>query len=222
MPLPLRSEPQDRAGLSCVVHAQAGPASGGRRPLLAIGSITVAFAPAAIALSLVIGVLLTVPTERFSHTVGIHYLFPFAIGIAGYAFAQAVRLRFRLAPASRAVIRDSVKADAGFLILFVVVMYFHFHIKMWMPLVNPVLFDETYLAIDDRPRPLIEASAALRGWAALLLPEVDGWVSARFPADVRAFALVPRNRAPPACQNPTLASSWSKLARPRPIRFRPI
>lgn len=180
LPLPLRSKPQDRADLSCVERAQAGSASGVRRLLLAIGSITFAFALAAIALSFMIGVPLTVPTERISHAVGVHYLFPFAIGIAGYAFVQAVRLRFRPDPASRTVIRDNVKADAGFLILFVVVMYFHFHIKMWMPLVNPVLFDETYLAIDNWLRPLIEALAALRGWAALLLPEVDGWYQLGF------------------------------------------
>jgi len=59
------------------------------------------------------------------------------------------------------------------LILFVVVMYFHFHIKMWMSVLSPVLYDATYMAIDHRLGWLLGPMESLRAAVAQLVPGID-------------------------------------------------
>lgn len=70
--------------------------------------------------------------------------------------------------------------DYYLLALFIFVIYVHFNIKMWIPVVNPALYDETYFAIDQALRPLIDLFAWLRGLGARVIPAVDIWYQAGF------------------------------------------
>ncbi|QEX15050.1 hypothetical protein FRZ44_03300 [Hypericibacter terrae] len=70
--------------------------------------------------------------------------------------------------------------DYYLLALFIFVIYVHFNIKMWIPVVNPALYDETYFAIDQALRPVIDLFAWLRGLGARVIPAVDIWYQAGF------------------------------------------
>jgi hypothetical protein len=58
---------------------------------------------------------------------------------------------------------------------FVVVMWLHFHVKMWVPLINPARFDETYQRIDAAVQPLIDIFIAVRVFIADHSIAVDLW-----------------------------------------------
>lgn len=44
---------------------------------------------------------------------------------------------------------------------FAVIVYLHCNLKLWAQLINPVLFDDTYLAIDERLRSLVACAFAM-------------------------------------------------------------
>jgi hypothetical protein len=119
---------------------------------------------------------LTLPTERVSPALGIPAIVPVAAAAGFYLLAQLARFRWRPRPGERrADLLRAIGADFGFLGLFLAVTYLHFHIKTWMPLVNPHLYDAAYLAVDERLRPLIDAMARVRAAVATVLPAPDLW-----------------------------------------------
>ncbi|MEZ4331934.1 MAG: phosphatase PAP2 family protein [Myxococcota bacterium] len=78
--------------------------------------------------------------------------------------------------------------DCYLVLLFTLVVYVHFHIKMWVPLLNDRSFDQTFLAIDERFRGVIEPLRWLRSVGARALPVPDIWYEAAFfPTFVLAF-----------------------------------
>jgi hypothetical protein len=134
------------------------------------------FALATLALSLVTGAPLVLPTERVSPALGIPAIVPVLAAAGGYLVAQAVRFLWRPRPGERwADVARAVATDFGFLSLFLAVTYLHFHIKTWMPLVNPHLYDAAYFAADERLRFLIDGLARVRAAVAFLLPAPDLW-----------------------------------------------
>ena len=70
--------------------------------------------------------------------------------------------------------------DYLLLALFIFVIYIHFNIKMWIPVINPRLYDEHYFAIDQLARPLITLFDELRRLLAEILPGADLWYQAAF------------------------------------------
>jgi hypothetical protein len=111
-----------------------------------------------------IGVPLAAPTERVSLVLGINAGVPVLLGFVGYALAQGVGMAMtrRLAFAR---IGRAAAVDATVFAAFVLVMYFHFNLKMWVPLVNPARFDEAYMVTDRWLEPAIALFRALRGLA---------------------------------------------------------
>lgn len=150
-----------------------------RRPLLFLGLATAAHVLAAIALAAAIGAPFTLPTEEMSYALGVHYLVPFAVAIAGYGLAQAVRL-LRAARPSPAVMAREVAGDLYLLGLFLVVVYVHFHVKMWMPLVNPAGWDGALFAVDRALRPAVDLVFRLRAALTPAIPAVDHWYQGGF------------------------------------------
>jgi hypothetical protein len=51
---------------------------------------------------------------------------------------------------------------------------------MWIPVVNPALYDAQYFAVDQALRPLIDLFAWIRAWGARIIPAVDIWYQAAF------------------------------------------
>lgn len=116
-----------------------------------------------------IGVPLAAPTERVSLALGLNAGVPVLLGFLGYALARAVNMavtrRLALAPVGRAA-----AADATVFVSVILTMYFHFNLKMWVPLINPARFDDAYMVSDRWLAPVIDLFRRLRGIA----PE--GWV----------------------------------------------
>jgi hypothetical protein len=141
--------------------------------LIVIGVAVAVFVGTALLLSGYTGVPFTLPTEEESRALKVHYLVPLVVGLAGYG---VLWIASRWLPGSRRR-RGLGLADVGgdlyFLALFVVVMYVHFHVKMWMVVLNPTLYDSAYLAVDRELFWLIQAMAQLRAAVAQLVPGID-------------------------------------------------
>lgn len=138
-----------------------------------VGAAFCAFASIAAALASTFGLTFVVPTENVSRAIGVHYVVPFVIGIGGYAMLQIVSAKRRRSGAPLSERWHSIAADSYFLLLFVGVIYLHFHIKMWMPLINPALHDETFFAIDRHLSWLISIARQARAAVAFVVPNVD-------------------------------------------------
>ncbi|UCH75444.1 MAG: phosphatase PAP2 family protein [Rhodospirillales bacterium] len=111
-----------------------------------------------------IGVPLAAPTERVSLALGLNAGVPILLGFLGYGLARTVNMaatrRLALAPVGRAA-----AVDATVFVTVILVMYFHFNLKMWVPLINPERFDAAYMETDRWLAPVIDLFRALRGLA---------------------------------------------------------
>jgi len=92
---------------------------------------------------------LRLPAADGAAFVGIHYLVPLigVVVVAGFA-----------AFGCRSDVRPLLMA----LFCYAVVLFVHFHLKLWAPLINPHSYDHTYWAIDQRFRPLVDACRSVR------------------------------------------------------------
>lgn len=116
-------------------------------------------------IGLAIGVPLAPPSERVSLALGFNVALPVLLGFTGYTLAQAVNMavtrRLDFGRVGRAA-----AVDATVFVAFGLIVYFHFNLKMWIPLINPLRFDEAYMVADDFLEPVV----ALFHWIRALLP----------------------------------------------------
>lgn len=133
--------------------------------LLFMAAVTLAFAYH-------LGAPFVIPDERIRIYLGVRYAVPVAMAALWFALPLIFRRR-------RGEDVPSLSRDLGwsalFLFIFTIVMWLHFHIKMWVPLINPRRFDEAYQRIDVALSPLIEVFEAVRAAMATILPSVDWW-----------------------------------------------
>lgn len=108
--------------------------------------------------SAAIGLPLSFPNGDRAAFVGVHYLYP----LAGIAVCAAVILGLR---------RELVPATLfAALPAYALVLLCHFNLKLWIPHINPMLWDEFYWQIDQALRPLVEGSFAIRRAIAPVIP----------------------------------------------------
>jgi hypothetical protein len=151
-------------------------------PQAFIATVFVGFAAATLLVARLFGLSFVAPTESVSQAIGVHYLVPFAIGAIGYAIVQLVlKLSGSNLPSIESWPRG-VASDCFYLVLFIFVIYLHFHIKMWMPVINPNLHDIQYLAIDQWFGGLLDIFRIVRGAVASIVPAVDAWYQLGFLA----------------------------------------
>ncbi len=143
--------------------------------VLLIGWAVAGFGFFTLLLSALIGAPLMVPTERVSPALGLPAAVPLGIGLLGYLATQLVAQQWRTEPRPPELLARHLLADIAFLTLFIIVVYFHFHIKMWIPLLNPHMNDAFFFSIDQRTRWLVDGAAAIRVSLARLLPRPDLW-----------------------------------------------
>jgi hypothetical protein len=120
------------------------------------------FTGAMLAIMLLLSVALSLPiilpsTER-AEFLGIHYLYPL-IGI-GFWFGFAVVGQRRDLP------RIFLTAFP----CYALVQWAYFNIKLWVPYINPVSFDQIYWEIDQHLRPLVDMAFDIRRHTAWLVP----------------------------------------------------
>jgi hypothetical protein len=150
----------------------------GLRPpvdVLLIGATVAGFALVTFLLSVVIGAPLMIPTERVSPALGLPAAVPLGVALFGYLASQLVVQQRRAKRRQPEFLTRQLLTDLTFLTLFAAVIYLHFHIKMWIPVVNPHLHDQLYFEIDQKMRWLIDGAAVLRAVLARLLPAPDLW-----------------------------------------------
>jgi mitochondrial fission protein ELM1 len=138
------------------------------------------FLAAAGAISLIGGTHFTVPHSGNIPGLHTNYWVPPIAAALGYLVLQClVKL---VGPAKRSWRQIAAFAVTDYLLLavFILVIYVHFNIKMWVPLINPSLHDSAYYAVDEALRPLLNAMVSVRQAIATVLPAPDIWYQAAF------------------------------------------
>jgi hypothetical protein len=123
--------------------------------------IAISFATAVTLVGWSVGAHLLVPNERLSIALGFSAALPIALGFFCYVVTFAVLALLRRDRQARAPLIRIAGNDLALLLIFVVISYFHFNLKMWLPLINPALFDAEFMATDAYFRWLIDASTRI-------------------------------------------------------------
>jgi hypothetical protein len=135
-------------------------------------AITLLFGLLVGTISLTIGTPLNLPDERVSMVLGINIVVPLSLAITCYLLTQGILILRGQAKRSHREILGDMANDIILVGLYLVANYLHFNLKMWVPLINPALFDAPYMATDEWLRWLVDAftwtSTAIR---ANLVPE---------------------------------------------------
>lgn len=142
-----------------------------------LGATCLGFLLVVVLLSLAIGAPFVLPDERVSPALGVNYGVPFAVAVAGVPAGLVVVC------IAGGIVRDRLRRaaiDIYLLLLFAVVMYGHFHLKMWMPVINPRLFDAAYHATDDHLRFALTIIVGVRDAIVAALPMADGLYQAGY------------------------------------------
>jgi hypothetical protein len=153
---------------SIAVVAKAGLTWVADRPAhIKLGTaITLLFGLMVAAISLIIGTSFSVPNERVSMVLGIKVVIPIGWAMATYLLVQGYQVLRNRAHWSGREIAVNLADDMILIVLFVGANYLHFNLKGWVPLINPALFDDAYMASDQWLQPLVDAftwaSAAIR------------------------------------------------------------
>ena len=146
------------------------------------------FLLAAIGISEATGAPFVFPTEKASPATGTHFMLPIVITAAVYLVVHAMVRLLQRGRAPIGTFIGNAAYDLFMLALFVFVMTVHFHLKMWMPIVHPHLYDAAYMQVDEDFRVIVELFTTLRNAVARLLPGTDDlYEGAFFGAFVLSF-----------------------------------
>lgn len=180
----LHQEKSDR--VSSAPMAMFAPRSAGATlPLSGVSIIvliTFAFVGIALLISVVEGIPFTAP--QGGNIPGLHtnYWVPPIIAAIGYLLLQFLVELFNAEKRSLREIGRHAVDDYLLLGLFVLIIYVHFNMKMWIPVINPRLYDQEFYAIDQAARPIVDFFMYIRTEVALLLPRADLWYMVAFIA----------------------------------------
>ena len=120
-------------------------------------AITLLFGLLVAAISQIIGTPLNLPDERVSLVLGINIVGPLGLAITCYLVTQGILILRGKSKRSHQQILGDMANDLILIGLYVAANYLHFNLKMWVPLINPALFDAAYMASDESLRPLVDA-----------------------------------------------------------------
>jgi hypothetical protein len=149
--------------------------------MLAVTLVALGFFATAFTIGTLYGISFTLPRPSKIPGLDANYWTPPIIAAVAYLVIQLIARQFSPKSArSWAVFGRRLFDDYYLLALFIFVIYVHFNIKMWVPVVNPALYDDTYFAIDQALRPFIDLFAWLRGLGARVIPATDIWYQAGF------------------------------------------
>lgn len=149
--------------------------------MLAVTLTVIGFFAIALVIARIWGIDFTFPRPGKIPGLDANYWAPPGIAAIAYLVIQlAGRQLIRRNRPSWAAFGRRLFDDYYLLALFIFVIYVHFNIKMWIPVVNPALYDAQYFAVDQALRPLIDLFAWIRAWGARIIPAVDIWYQAAF------------------------------------------
>jgi hypothetical protein len=146
-----------------------------RPNLLFLYAAVLGFGVIAALLALVSGAPFVIPSGGVSPALGVPAALPLEIGVLGWLGGQFISWKFGGAARDGSQLLQRITTDMTYIMLFVVVIYFHFHIKMWMPLLNSRMYDGSYFRIDLDLWPVMEGLGRARAALASVLPAPDLW-----------------------------------------------
>jgi len=111
-----------------------------------------------VGLSLTFSLPILIPSGERAAFVGVHYLYPL-VGVAIWGIIALVGQRTNLA-------RTFFVA----LPCYALVQWMHFNIKLWVPHINPLYYDDFYLKVDSAFRPVIQFMFVLSQRLDFLIP----------------------------------------------------
>mgnify|MGYP003940068425 FL=1 len=150
------------------------------RDVLVLIVCAVSFVAFAVICSFVTGAPFVLPQGE-SPVLGAEATAPIVITVGVYLVAGLIA-RLRSGPncgAERGGL-SRMTVDLFLLCALAVVLYIHFHLKMWVPLLNDRSFDTTFFAIDEQFRFVIDGMRSVRAAFAKILPGVDSWYDISF------------------------------------------
>lgn len=124
--------------------------------------------------SLAHGVSLPLPLERISPALGYNPVLPLLVAVAGYLGGRIWQF-IRVDPIGQAALLQRLQIDLAYLALFVVATYFHFVLKLQIPMLRRASYDELLFSLDLRLVTVIAWLSALRTQIAQVLPYPDAW-----------------------------------------------
>ena len=126
------------------------------------------------ALAVALETSFVIPDGRISYYLGFRYAVPVVFATIYFSLPFLVYwLSGGVAPLTEMWLE--LGRNGIYLGTFVVIMWLHFHVKMWVPLINPTRFDEMYQRVDIAVRPLIDVFIAVRIFIADHSVAVDLW-----------------------------------------------
>ena len=142
-----------------------------RYPELIIAAVMLAITGG---LAVHLGTSFVIPDGRISYYLGFRYAIPLVFATVYFSLPF---LAYWLSGGTEPLtdMWRELGRNVIYLGTFVTVMWLHFHIKMWVPLINPARFDEAYQRMDLAVQPLIDVLIAVRGWIADHSIAVDQW-----------------------------------------------
>ena len=113
-------------------------------------NLAIAFLAFTVATGLWLGLPFSLPNGDRAASVGVNYLYPL-IAIAIWAAIMVIQ-------------RDRRVSSTFFIALpaYALVLLCHFNLKLWIPHINPALWDDAYWASDEAIRPIVEGVKSLR------------------------------------------------------------
>jgi mitochondrial fission protein ELM1 len=131
------------------------------------------FLGVAVAIARAHGIPFVLPTEERSPALGFSGAVPITVAALGYAVTLLLT-RKRARGDRRRLVADTL-TDLLYLGLFVATTTLYFQLKLWIPLLNPALYDQTFFAVDQQLRPVLDGVVRLRNGIAAGLPVADFW-----------------------------------------------
>lgn len=123
--------------------------------------LALAFLLATILTGLLLGLPFSLPSSERASFVGVHYLYPL-VAVAIWALT----LMFSKERKVSTVFFTALPSYA-------IVLVCHFNLKLWIPHINPSLWDDFYWASDQVIRPVVDAAIAIREALDFAIP-LDG------------------------------------------------
>lgn len=113
-------------------------------------SIALTFLTLATGISLIWALPFSLPSASRAAFVGVHYLYP----LLGIAIWAAILLISRKQPV----------LPTFFIALpcYFIIIICHFNVKLWIPHINPMLWDDLYWGVDQHFRPIVDAMYFIR------------------------------------------------------------
>ena len=146
-----------------------------RPNIVFLAATTAVFGVVTALLALAIGAPFVIPVDHVSPALGLRPAVPLEIALAGGFVGQIVGWKLSDGGRDYNQLVRRVSTDLVYITLFMIVIYFHFHLKMWMPLLNSHLYDAVYFQIDQDLRPIIDGFDRVRAAVAVWLPAADLW-----------------------------------------------